>query len=85
VAAIFGGAPGDKGCLSCHERRGSPIVSETSVQTMMNRYIGLGFMPPSNAATTENRLEAARCYVEAYSLGSSDSSVVAWLKAPACE
>jgi len=85
VAAIFGGNPGDKGCLSCHDKRGSPVVSEEGMQTMMSRYIGLGFMPPGTRATTEELADAARCYVKAYSIGAPNSSLTAWLKAPACE
>jgi len=84
VVATRVGAREGKTCVACHRDRGSPVVSEASMQTMMNRYIGLGFMPPDNTATTENRLKAAECYVSAYSIGNASSSLTAWLKAPAC-
>jgi len=85
VAAIKVGAKDNKTCVACHRGRGSPVASDLSLQVMMNRYIGLGFMPPGNTATTENRQKAAGCYVSAYSIGNPDSSLNAWVKAPACE
>jgi hypothetical protein len=84
VTASFVGSA-NKDCVTCHDKRGSPVISEASLQTMMNRYIGLGFMPPGNTASTENRQKAARCFVDGYSLGAPNSALTAWLKAPACE